>query len=130
MTSTPRSATRRLIRNLAMVLALVTAAGVIGVPAARAAKEPAKSDVVEEMAGALGYADSNSPGFWEELTKVKGEERQALKAKAEAERAEQAKQYIADAAQYGRRTETTFGPVTSFTEFIPPADGDIVDGVV
>jgi hypothetical protein len=131
MTSTHRSARRQtLTRKLTMALALVAAAGVIGVPAARAAKEPAKLDVVEEMAGALGYANSDSPGFWEELTKVKGEERQALKEKAEAERAEQAKQFIADAAKYGRRTETTFGRVTSFTELIPPADGDIVDGVI
>lgn len=116
-----------------MVLALVAAAGVVGVPAARA-DEPAKLDVVEEMAGALGFADSHSPGFWEELTKIKAEEREALNQKADADRAEQAKQFVADASKYGRRIETSSAKlgstvINSYTEYIP-VDGDIVDGKV
>ena len=112
-----------------MILALVAVAGVLGVPAARA-DEPEKLDVADEMAGALGYANSHAPGFWEELTKIKAEEREALNDKAAADRAEQAKQFVADASKYGRRIETTAGRVTSFTEYVPPADGDILDGVV
>jgi hypothetical protein len=105
-------------------LALVAAAGVVGVPAARA-EEPAKLDVVEEMAGALGYADSHAPGFWEALTQIRADQLVALEQKRDAERAEQAKQVVADASKYGRRLEETQGPITKFTEFIPPASGDI-----
>src|SRR3954451_15363438 len=103
-----------LARGCATLLALVAAAGIVGVPAARA-DETAKLDVVEEMAGALGFADSHAAGFWEALTKVRTDEREALEKQADADRAEQAKQFVEDASKYGRRLETTIGNFTIFT---------------
>lgn len=121
----------RLARGCSLLLALVAAFGVLGAPAARAAQEPAKVDVVEEMAGALGFADSHAPGFWETLTQIRADELEALEKKRDAERSEQAKQYFADAAKYGRRIEEPLGlGVTRITEFIPPPSGDIVDDVI
>lgn len=115
-----------LARGCAVLLALVAATAVVGVPAARAEQQPAKLDVVEEMAGALGFADSHAPGFWETLTQIKADEREAL---AAAGRAEQARQFTADASKYGRRIEEQLGMgITRITEFIPPPSGDITDG--
>ena len=66
------------------------------------------------MAGALGFADSHAPGFWEALTqavadqRTQAEEREKASAEqAAAERAAQANQVILDAATYGRRTVVT-----------------------
>ena len=88
------------------------------------------------MAGALGFADSHAPGFWEALTQAVADQRteteertNAAAEQAAAERAEQLKQAILDAATYGR-IEVTHGRVTSFTELIPPASGDIIDGTI
>ena len=96
-----------------------------------------KSADIEEMAGALGFADSHAPGFWEALTQAVADQRNQAKERetaaaeqAAAERAEQLRQAILDASTYGRRIEETMGRVTTFTELIPPADGDIIDGTI
>ena len=75
----------------------------------------------------MGFASSHSAGFWEALTQAIAEQRVANEERAAAERAEQARQVFADAAKNGRRVEETWGPITLFQEFIPPASGDIVD---
>ena len=97
------------------------------------AEEPQKlaSDAdIEEMAGALGYTGSKDAGFWETLAQAVADQRAAAQEKADSEHAQQFQQAWADAAKYGRRLEVTTGRVTTFTEFIPPADGDIEQGEV
>lgn len=100
------------------------------------ADEPAKlaSDAdIEEMAGALGYANSHSPGFWEALAQAVVEQREAEQARKEAEHAEQLQQAFLDAPIFGRRIEETVGEGdlkgTKITEFIPAGPGeDVANG--
>ena len=125
-------------RRKTIVARLVTAGCVLACLAAiplqtAGAEEPQKlaSDAdIEEMAGALGYTGSKDEGFWEALTQAVADQRAAAEEKAVSERAEQFQQAWADAAKYGRRLEETVGRITLFTEFIPPADGDIEQGEV
>src|SRR5439155_15311929 len=79
-----------------------------------------------EIAGALGFADSTSAGFWEAYAKARTEELEA----AEQARVDAADQIVRDAATYGRRVEKSVGEFTQFTELIPPPSGDIVDGEI
>ena len=137
----PKTITATLARACCVLLALVVVTGVAGAPPVRA-EEPAalenpESADVEEMAGALGFASSHSPGFWEALTQAVAEQRTAAEQRAaadeqrvDAERAEQLSKVILEAATYGRRIEETYGDVTYFTELIPPSSGDIVDGTI
>ena len=120
------------------VVLLVLVAGLAGSGPAWG-EEPAKlaDPAVEEMAGALGFADSRAPGFWEALTQAVADQRtqaedreKAAAEQAAAERAAELNQVILDASTYGRRTVVTSGRLTSFTEYIPPASGDIIDGTV
>lgn len=118
----PHRRLENLVRGCCVALAVAAAIAVADVDVARA-DEPAKLDVVEEMAGALGFADSRSPGFWEALAKAKEQERAA----AEAQRASDVAQMIMDAAAFGRRIEEVTGRHTKVTEFIPSPSGDIID---
>lgn len=136
MTDTARTPMRRaIVTGLATAGALACFAAVHLDTAM--AEEPAKlaspADI-EEMAGALGYEGSHSPGFWEALAQAVADQRAAEKERADAEHAEQLKQAMLDAGTYGRRIEETVGEGdlkgTKVTEFLPSASGDIVDGEV
>jgi hypothetical protein len=127
-----RSVATKVMRATGACVALVATAAALGVQPARA-DEPARLEVADEIAGALGFADSHSPGFWEALAQARADERAALEAKAAADRAaaEQARvdrnnEIILDALKNGRRIEEplTAGEIR-FVEIIPPASGDI-----
>jgi hypothetical protein len=129
--------TRRRTGVTPLLLAVaVLIAVALPVPAtAGAAEQLATESVVEEIAGALGFESSHSPGFWEALAKARADERAAIEAKAAAEhaaaeqqRVEQNNKVIMDALKNGRRIEETGlweGKMIAFTEIIPPASGDI-----
>jgi len=105
-------------------LALVAVAGVVGVPAARAEEHanstastrwPERSATPTRTHRVLGGAEARA------------DELEALEKQADAERAEQAKQFVEDASRYGRRVEEIQGPITRFTEYTlrPPATSQV-----
>ena len=129
--------TRRRAGVTPLLLAVaVLIAIALPVPATAGASEQlATESVVEEIAGALGFDSSHSPGFWEALAKARADERAEMEAKAAAEhaaaeeqRVERNNKIILDALKNGRRIEETGlwgGKMIAFTEIIPPASGDI-----
>lgn len=129
------SSSCRLIVVLAV--AAFAASASFTVEAARA-EEPAETvsestrALLDEIAGALGFADSDAQGFSEAYAEVRREELAEL----EQQRAEGVQQLIADALLYGRRIEgeaiDAGGGVTLrfFEELVPAFPGDIESPVL
>jgi hypothetical protein len=114
---------RRSAYLITAVVAALAVAGSLGSASARADEEPAVL-LVDEIAGALGFADSHAPGFWEALAAARAQELEAL----EHERAVAAQTVVRDALTFGRHVETTDGNITRFVEYVPGASGDVFGG--
>ena len=117
--------TKRWAVSVALAAAVLAATGSLGTPAARAEQKPTETvsastkSILDEIAGALGFADSNSDGFWEAYAKARAEDLES----ADRARTDAADQIVRDAATYGRRVEETQGSLTQFVEYIAPASG-------
>jgi hypothetical protein len=110
---------------IALVAVILAVTGSVTATAARAEEAPAEvvSDspsLLDEIAWALGFEDSSSPGFWEAFQKARAEEAEAL----EAERLAANETIIRDALTFGRRIESG----ERFVEIVPGPSGDVWGG--